>query len=51
MKITLATWYMETAWVNMGSLRNIRLLHKLFNLAYGARKQVYINQILALGGN
>lgn len=48
MKIALATWYMETAWTRMGSLRNVRALHKLFNLAYGARKAEYIAQILAL---
>lgn len=48
MKLTLAAWYMETAWMHMGPLRNVRLFHRLFNLAYGARKQVYIDQIIAL---
>lgn len=44
----LATWYMESAWLNMGSLRNVRAFHKLFNLAYAARKSEYMAQILAI---
>lgn len=48
MKSKLARWYMEKAWLYMGSLRNVRPLHKLFNVAYGIRKQEYMAQILAL---
>lgn len=48
MKSKLAIWYMEKAWLYMGSLRNVRPLHKLFNIAYGIRKQEYMAQILAL---
>lgn len=48
MKSKLATWYMDKAWVNMGSLRNVRAFHKLFNVAYAARKQEYIKQIRSL---
>lgn len=45
---TLAVWYMETAWMNMGSLRGIRFFHKLFNVAYGLRKSEYMAQIMAI---
>lgn len=47
-KTKLAVWYMEKAWLHMGSLRNVPSLHKLFNVAYGIRKQEYMAQILAL---
>ena len=49
MKIKLATWYMESLWLKLGSLRNVCILHKLFNMAYGARKEEYRAQILNLG--
>lgn len=45
---TLATWYMETAWLKMGWLRNLKPLHKLFNVAYSIRKQEYLDQIMAM---
>jgi hypothetical protein len=48
MKTKLAVWYMEKAWLKMGSLRNVRAFHKLFNAAYGLRKQEYLAKILAL---
>jgi hypothetical protein len=51
MKIYLATFYMETVWMYLGSLRNVKILHKLFNMAYGARKAEYLAQILNLGAN
>lgn len=45
---TLATFYMETMWLKMGNLRNVKLLHKLFNVCYGIRKAEYMAQIVAL---
>lgn len=45
---TLATFYMETMWLKMGSLRNIPFFHKLFNTAYGIRKSEYMAQIMGL---
>lgn len=48
MKLYLATWYMEKAWMNLGSLRNTKTMHKLFNVAYSLRKDEYLAQIMAL---
>lgn len=48
MKKSIAVWYMETAWLNMGSLRNVPFFHKLFNVAYSIRKSEYMAQILAI---
>lgn len=48
MKTTMAIWYMDSAWLKMGTLRNIPLFHKLFNLAYGIRKSEYMAQILMI---
>lgn len=48
MKTTLATWYMETAWINLGCLRSVPFFHKLFNVAYSIRKSEYMAQIMAL---
>lgn len=48
MKLYLAKWYMEKAWMNLGSLRNTKTMHKLFNVAYSLRKAEYIEQIMAL---
>lgn len=48
MKTKLAVWYMEKAWLNMGSFRNIPALHKLFSVAYGIRKSEYMAKVLAV---
>jgi hypothetical protein len=51
MKIKLATFYMETVWIKLGSLRGTKVFHKLFNIAYGCRKEEYLAQIMALPQN
>lgn len=48
MKNTIAKFYMDTLWLKMGALRNLKLTHRLFNLAYAVRKSEYMAQILAL---
>lgn len=48
MKIAFATWYMESAWTKLGRLRNVRFLHKLFNVCYSARIQEFKAQIIAM---
>lgn len=47
MKIKLAGWYMETVWPHMGNLRNVPYFHKLFNRAFGARREEYVAMIAA----
>lgn len=42
MKTKLAAFYMETLWLRMGKLRNVRLFHKLFGLAYGVMIREYL---------